>query len=596
MERVLKNYNYPLALRKLLFLAATPIIAFYIMQFIYGGYPWSYPLLVVAGNAMCIGALYYLLCALTGRIALCSIVVCLLASLIGTANYFIYSFRGNPILPWDFKALKTAMAVSGNYHYHFTWQIITAIVLLTAAIVWFYKKQIYLRIRLWGRWYRFALLLIGLCCTAPVLHPEILEDMGISSDVWDQGKSYREKGVVGAFLTNLLFMEVDVPSDYSEETWHELMDSTDGGTEGAVGAAGETEEEEQLPHVIAIMNESWADFESFGNLELSEGVMDYINGLDAIHGVAYASVFGAGTSASEFEFLTGNSMAFLPSGSIPYQQYILEPSQSLASLLKEKGYTCLAHHPGEKSSWNREKAYPLLGFDSFKCAEDMDVELTMEHGYVSDASSFDQIIYELEHKEEGEKLFLFNVTIQNHGSYEDEDFETEVFVENAPGKYPLAEQYLTLVHKTDEAFETLIRYLEDFDEPVILVMFGDHQPALEQEFLDLAYGVEQDEMDMSQYLDKFKVPYIIWANYDLPDEEGAETSLNFLAQDVLKYAGIPTGDYGDYLNDFRMSVPVLSFAGYKDIQGNAYSHLESTIYTQEIENYKIVQYGILFGE
>ena len=566
------------------------------MQFIYGGYPWSYPLLVVAGNAMCIGALYYLLCALTGRIALCSIVVCLLASLIGTANYFIYSFRGNPILPWDFKALKTAMAVSGNYHYHFTWQIITAIVLLTAAIVWFYKKQIYLRIRLWGRWYRFALLLIGLCCTAPVLHPEILEDMGISSDVWDQGKSYREKGVVGAFLTNLLFMEVDVPSDYSEETWHELLDSTDGGTEGAVGAAGETEKEEQLPHVIAIMNESWADFESFGNLDLSEGVMDYINGLDAIHGVAYASVFGAGTSASEFEFLTGNSMAFLPSGSIPYQQYILEPSQSLASLLKEKGYTCLAHHPGEKSSWNREKAYPLLGFDSFKCAEDMDVELTMEHGYVSDASSFDQIIYELEHKEEGEKLFLFNVTIQNHGSYEDEDFETEVFVENAPGKYPLAEQYLTLVHKTDEAFETLIRYLEDFDEPVILVMFGDHQPALEQEFLDLAYGVEQDEMDMSQYLDKFKVPYIIWANYDLPDEEGAETSLNFLAQDVLKYAGIPTGDYGDYLNDFRMSVPVLSFAGYKDIQGNAYSHLESTIYTQEIENYKIVQYGILFGE
>ena len=235
-------------------------------------------------------------------------------------------------------------------------------------------------------------------------------------------------------------------------------------------------------NVIAIMNESWADFESFGNLDLSEGVMDYINGLDAIHGVAYASVFGAGTSASEFEFLTGNSMAFLPSGSIPYQQYILEPSQSLASLLKEKGYTCLAHHPGEKSSWNREKAYPLLGFDSFKCAEDMDVELTMEHGYVSDASSFDQIIYELEHKEESEKLFLFNVTIQNHGSYEDEDFETEVFVENAPGKYPLAEQYLTLVHKTDEAFETLIRYLEDFDEPVILVMFGDHQPALEQEF------------------------------------------------------------------------------------------------------------------
>ena len=593
MEKIRNGHDRARILGKLCFLAATPVMAFYIAQLIYGGYPWDYAPLTVAGNAVCIGAVYYILSALTGRIALCSVLVCLLAAIVGTANYYVDTFRGNPILPWDFKALETAMAVSGNYHYHFTWQILFVAALLFLAAGVFYRKKIYGRVRLWSAWFRLTLLAIGLCCMAPILHPEILDAMGITSDVWDQGRSYKEKGVVGAFLSNLLFMDVDVPEGYSKEAWQELVDTGKKG-EGGTGGAAAVSEEEARPHVIAIMNESWADFESFGNLELNKSVMEYMNSLDAIRGSAYASVFGAGTSASEFEFLTGHSMAFLPSGSIPYQQYVLGSTESLASILKENGYTCLAHHPGERSSWNRDQAYPLLGFDAFKCADEMNVELTMEHGYVSDRSSFEQIIYELEHKEPGEKLFLFNVTIQNHGSYEDADFVSDVYVEGAKGKYPLAEQYLTLVDKTDDAFRMLVEYLEDFDEPVILLMFGDHQPALEEDFLDLAYGVKQEDMTMGQYLDKFKVPYIIWANYDLGEDEGKDTSLNFLAQELLKYAGIPAGDYGDYLNGFRETVPVVSFAGYKDARGNAYSHLEDTVFTQDIHNYQIVQYGILF--
>ena len=178
----------------------------------------------------------------------------------------------------------------------------------------------------------------------------------------------------------------------------------------------------ERPNIVAIMNESWADFEEFGNLSLSESVTDTFRTLDnGVWGHAYTSVFGAGTSASEFEFLTGNSMAFLPSGSIPYQQYILDDATSMASLLREAGYRTLAFHPGERTSWQRDRAYPRLGFDQFKCGEDMDVPQSMEHGYVSDRSDFEQIIWEFEHKAEGEPLFLFNVTIQNHGSYTVED-------------------------------------------------------------------------------------------------------------------------------------------------------------------------------
>ena len=288
-------------------------------------------------------------------------------------------------------------------------------------------------------------------------------------------------------------------------------------------------------------------------------------------------------------------MAFLPSGSIPYQQYILDDSPSLASLLREEGYRTLAFHSGERTSWQRNQAYPRLGFDDFKCGEDMDVEQTLEHGYVSDRSDFAQIIWEFEHKEAGEPLFLFNVTIQNHGSYTVEDYPAQVQLTDEPGKYPMAEQYLTLANETDQAFQMLVDYFSQQEEPAIILMFGDHQPSVEQEFLDKAYGVAQADMTMEQYMDKYRTPFVIWANYPLEEEGPEESSLNFLGQYLLRYAGIETDPYGQFLWSLQKTIPALTFVGYTDAQGNAYSHLEGTVYTGKIEDYQRLQYVRLFG-
>ena len=262
---------------------------------------------------------------------------------------------------------------------------------------------------------------------------------------------------------------------------------------------------------------------------------------------------------------------------------------------KGYGYETRAFHPGEKTSWQRNIAYPRLGFDSFKCGDDMDVPQTDEHGYVSDDSDFRQVIWEFEHKQEGTPLFLFNVTIQNHGAYTVEDYPAEVTVEDAPGAYPKAEQYLTLANKTDEAFRQLVEYFEQQTEPTIIVMFGDHQPSIEQEFLDMAYGVSEDGMTMEQYMDKFKVPFVIWANYPLTGEKPGITSLNFLAQYVLRDAGIQTSAFGSYLWNLTKTIPAMTFAGYFDSEGNAYSHLETTEMTDLIRQYQTVQYNELFG-
>lgn len=582
-----------------LFLLAVPFAAFYMMQFIFGGMPWEYSFSVALGNALCIGAVYYPLCALTGRPVISGLIIVILAGVWGAANYYIAQFRGNPILPWDLTALQTAVAVSGSYHFSLTWRMVLALFLAGGLIALMVcgRKRRGLRLHLRGAG-RGIILACGLLCLGASSQIDNLKELGISADVWDQAKAYRESGILGAFLCNLEFLDVDVPEGYSAGRAEELLTeaAASGGEEGEIWVSQTTGSvSQETPHIIAIMNESWADFEEFGNLSLSGEVMEYIHSLDCVQGYAYTSVFGAGTSASEFEFLTGNTMAFLPPGSIPYQQYILQPTSSMASVLKEYGYTCLAFHPGERSSWQRDQAYPLLGFDQFKCGEDMDVEAAESHGYINDQSDFNQLIWEFENRQPGEKLFLFNVTIQSHGSYTDPDYPARVQLADEPGKYPLAEQYLTLVQETDQAFQTLIQYFERQEEPVMIVMFGDHQPSLEQEFLDKAYGVKQEDMTMEEYMGKFRVPYLIWTNYEWEAETPQLMSLNFLGEYVLECAGIDSGEYGGFLREFRQEIPALTFSGYFDREGNAHSHLETNEFAEKIEEYQIVQYQEMFG-
>ncbi len=569
---------------------ATPFTAFMLMQFVYGAPVWGYSAGIWLANALCLAVVYGVLCAVLARPVAASLVCHLLAGLWGAANYFVASFRGTPILPWDLTALGTAAAVAGSYDLTPTLRMLAGLGLLALAafllrrrLGWHFRRRGALALRAAS-----GITAAGLAVA--VTGPYLLDDLGVKTDVWDPSTSYSDGGALAVFLQNTRFMEVEQPEDVSDAELEQLTDSLPAEEAPALAV-------DQVPNVIAIMNESWADFEEFGNLSLSESVVDYISGLEnAVYGHAYTSVFGAGTSASEFEFLTGNSMAFLPSGSIPYQQYILGPSDSLASLLQENGYRTLAIHPGERSSWQRDQAYPRLGFADFKCAEDLDVPVIQEHGYISDETSFDQIIWEYEHKAPGEKLFVFNVTIQNHGAYTVADYPATVTLTDCPGEYPMAAQYLTLANKSDEAFQQLVEYFSACEEPTVIVMFGDHQPSVEQEFLDKAYGVSQDGMTMEQYMDKYRVPFVLWANYPLPETSIPDTSLNFLAQYLLRAAGISPTVYGQYLWNLHQTIPALTFVGYTDAAGNAYSHLETNGFTALIRQYQAMQYNNLFGE
>ena len=124
--------------RNVLFLAAVPFAAFYMMQFLFGGLPWEYTLSVALGNALCVGMIYYPLCALTGRPVFSGLTVEILAGIWGAANYYVAEFRGNPVLPWDFTSLGTGGGGVGNLPVDITWRmalVLAVTVLLEVAVI-----------------------------------------------------------------------------------------------------------------------------------------------------------------------------------------------------------------------------------------------------------------------------------------------------------------------------------------------------------------------------------------------------------------------------------------------------------------------------
>lgn len=230
----------------------TPLTAFYLMQFVLGGWFWEYSLRIVLVNYICIGALYFLLCALTNHIVVCAVIVNAACVVWGCANAFISVFRGTPVLPWDFTALGTALAVADNYKFVPTWQMIAAILIVIALAVLYKKKCLKGKLRLdkQNMKFRAGCLIMSVAILFGMHDFSILEAMKVKPDVWDQTGSYVKEGAVASFLMNIKYMAVEQPKDYSDENVSNIMASISERETSKVTSADAGE-----PDVIAIMNE-----------------------------------------------------------------------------------------------------------------------------------------------------------------------------------------------------------------------------------------------------------------------------------------------------------------------------------------------------
>jgi len=350
------------------------------------------------------------------------------------------------------------------------------------------------------------------------------------------------------------------------------------------------------PNIIVIMDEAFSDLAVRGDFTTNEDYMPFIHRLqqgaeNTRTGYLNVSVLGGNTANTEFEFLTGNTIGFLPQGSVAYQQYVQKETPSLASYLKELDYHTVAIHPYYASGWDRDRVYPLLGFDEFLSQDDFTNPKRIRN-YISDESSFAKIIELYENKKEGEPLFVFNVTMQNHSGYEEEfhNFTPDITVDGIDSK--ALSMYLSLVKQTDSALQGLIDYFSQADEDTMIVFFGDHQPTTYVSNPILRNNkVNPETLTDEENLLKYKVPYVIWSNFDIEEQTDGETSANYLAMDVLENCDLPLPALQSSLTGLRKEYPVISAAGVREADGTLTTVKQCG---EALNDYRSLEYYLLF--
>ena len=285
---------------------------------------------------------------------------------------------------------------------------------------------------------------------------------------------------------------------------------------------------------------------------------------NTIYGKDYVSVYGAGTSNSEFEAMTGNTMKFFPSGSNVYQQFMHDSTFSLPSYLKGLGYSTVAVHPSSGQNWNRTNTYKSMKFDRFITIQDFKNPEYVR--YISDKESYKKVIELYEEKEKDTPFYCFDMTIQNHGGYlTNTNWENPVYVKGS--YYQEAKEFLSATKVSDDAFKYLIDYFEKQEEPTIICMFGDHQPSIEIEFYEEIMKKGESDWNLQDVQKRYITPFIIWANYDIEESKNAVISNNYIENLLLKQAGIDLPLYNQYIEKVSASIPAMNVNGYMDDDG-----------------------------
>ena len=561
-----------------------PVLNFYIIQIIISDEgQFMVQMEYIIKNILVYYVIYILFLILCRRVSYALSLYTFLITLLGLTNYFVTLFRGNAFMLMDIFSVSTAATVAGNYVFALPSNIGLCLIVLLVFITY---QKVFQSIKIGAKdsesyIVRVIVLVIAFICIHKV--GEVFLTEGV--DMWCTGVAYQTKGYVYELACELQYTEVKKPTGYSVKRVKEIINKV------------EQEDPVQTivpQNIIVIMNESLADFEENGKLKSSTEILPNIHSLkeNTKKGYLHVPGFGGGTADTEYEVLTGNTKEFLPQGAIAYQLYCRNPEYGMANTLVENEYLTAALHPFYSRGWNRTSVYSAMNFKEFFSLENWGDELDYIRWYASDQAAFRKIINMCQERK-NEKNFLFCVTMQNHGGYaenENADFVSDVSLDYDE-EYPLAEAYLSLAKRSDEAFGALIEHFQNVEEPTMIVMFGDHWPSLEVGFLTEMLGQDVENLDMIGLQNSRRTPYVIWTNYS-SKFENEDMSANYFGSYIMQLAGIEMPVYNKFLLQIKQTLPIIGIGAVCDHNGNWYSLDEiPNEYEELLNEYRILEYN-----
>ena len=527
---------------------------------------------------------------IAGRTSI-SMAICVSAiAAIGVGNYFVVMFRSNPIVPWDIYSFETAMSVADNYVFSVDWALAEHIAMFILMLIVGVRTNIRLSKKILRPIFTVAMCIPAYFYISYLWQDNLERNTGLNDTLFNAKYMHSKDGFFVSFILDIHFLQIEEPKNYSDEYALSLLNEQE---------VEKVETPEELPDIIAIMDETFSDPAVLGEFETNKDYMPFVHSIlrgevaNTISGYTDVSVLGGNTANSEFEFLTGNSMAFFPNGSVPYLQYIRDGISTIVPQLEEYGYTTYGTHPYRAKGWNREFIYDLMGFDYRYFQGSFPFEDKLRN-YVSDEADFKSIL-EWRNNTEG-PFFMFNVTMQNHSNYggDFDNFDPQIvakFKNTSSNKY--LNKYLSLMYETDQDVASLLSELSQSDRKTIVVFWGDHQPndyVVRPIYKE--YGLDFDNQTYEQQQQRQKTPFFIWANYDIQEQTNVEISLNYLNILLFETAGLQLDEYQTFRkNLWQGQIPMMNAVGYRNDDGDLVEYDDAPEEIQNLLNeYQNIQY------
>lgn len=480
--------------------------------------------------------------------------------LCGITNCIVLGFRITPFSAIDMLMARNTITIIDKY---FTvWQIVAIVaalfLALVAIIVLFLKSP-----TIQGNIYRVrtTVMIVATFCIVMLFTKIALNAQAISDNFANLATAYDKYGFVYCFSNSVVDVGIGEPDDYSEEKMLEIKEELD--TVKASGARFA----KKKPNVIVVQLESFMDPSYVKNLSFNMNPIPNFTKLkeECASGFLTMPAIGAGTANSEFEVLSGFDVAYFGAGEYPYKTVLGDTTcETMATQLKKLGYSTHAMHNHDGTFYDRYIVYKNLGFDTFTPMEYMyDVEHTQKN-WEKDNVLTGEIMKTLKATENQD--FIFTVSVQGHGRYPSElDYENYSYPVKVTGTESESldnewTYYCNQLYEMDEFIGALIEELENFDEDVVLVMYGDHLPGFDLTNEDVENG------------NLYQTEYFIWSNmknFSAKKEDIAAYDLSTKLFDVI-------GFEKSYIQKFR------------------------TLYSEEDEAYNDIiwniQYDMLYGK
>ena len=511
---------------------------------------WDHPFLTLLSAAI-LTAFYALALLVPKRnfVWLCITVV-----IVGLAvtNSILLCFRITPLAATDIALLTSVFEIMGVYLK--VWQIILLVLLVLVVIA----GLIYLGIRMKKQVYHPLLAVCNavISILAVVLMIHIGDARGwLQTEFANLPDAYADNGFVYCFTRSLFDRGISKPDTYDEDTVDNILEDM---------KKQKTNEVEEKPNIIFIQLESFMDLKRMQGVTYSEEPTPVYSSLRKTCPGGFLKVpsVGAGTANTEFEILTGMTLDYFGAGEYPYKTILQdETCESMAYNLRELGYRTGVLHNNTGSFYSRNKVFANLGFDYFVSSEYMENLSYNPIGWAKDKVLTGQIQHIL--KATSEPDLIYTITVQDHGKYptellENPHIKVSGFAPEDEERQNAFTYYVNQCHETDAFLGSLIATLNAFEEPVVLVLYGDHLPNLDITEEELASG------------NLFQTEYVIWSNKKmLEDYELSQKNENLyayqLSAHVLKLLGMNNGlltkfhqMYHNYDN-YKLNLKILQY-------------------------------------